>query len=81
MNVDQGILPGPYQYKLEVSSDAKNFKTVLDKTQSHRDRNVEFDELEPTRCRYIRLTITGKPDELPVGILDFTVFGRTGKNC
>jgi hypothetical protein len=27
-------------------------------------------------CRYVKLTITGWPEDLPCGVLEFTVFGR-----
>jgi hypothetical protein len=64
------------QYKIEVSSDGKNFKTVVDKTHNDRDNGVEFDEITPVRCRHVRLTITGWPKDLPCGVIEFTVFGR-----
>ena len=76
LNIAEGIVPGPYQYKIEVSSDGQTFKTVLDKTQNTKDHNIEFDEIAPAQCRYVRLTITGAPKKVPIGILEFTVFGK-----
>jgi hypothetical protein len=39
---------------------------------------TEFDELSPTQCRYVRLTIADWPhiSNMPLGIMEFTVFGR-----
>jgi hypothetical protein len=76
LNVAEGIVPGPYQYRVEVSRDGQTFKTVVDKTQSTRDHNIEFDEIEPVQCRYVKLTINGPPNKVPIGILEFTVFGK-----
>jgi xylan 1,4-beta-xylosidase len=76
LNVAEGVVPGPHPYTLEVSADAKDFKRVLDKTQNRKDHNIEFDEIEAVRCRYVRLTVTGRPNKVPVGILEFTVFGK-----
>ena len=72
----EGIVPGPYQYKIEVSSDGETFETALDKTKNNLTKNVEYDEIDPVKCRYVRLTITGAPPKVPVGIIEFTVFGN-----
>ena len=64
------------KYKIEVSMDGETFTTVVDKTANDRDNAVEFDEITPVACRYVKLTITGWPTGLPVGVLEFTVFGR-----
>jgi len=40
------------------------------------DDAVEFDEIEPTECRYVRLTLTGWPQDLRRGVLELTVFGK-----
>ena len=39
---------------------------------------TEFDELTPTQCRYVRLTITDWPHigNSPPLIMEFTVFGK-----
>ena len=41
-------------------------------------RYTEFDELFPTVCRFVRLTITDWPHlaGAPLGVLEFTVFGN-----
>lgn len=67
-----------HRYRIEVSSDGKAFTTLLDKTRNTVTKYVEFDELPPTRCRFVRLTLTDWPHAAaaPLGILEFTVFGR-----
>ena len=67
-----------FRYKIETSIDGKEFTTVLDKTNNEGTRYTEFDEIPPTRCRYVRLTITDWPHRAgsPLGITEFTVFGK-----
>jgi len=64
-----------YKYKLEVSMDGEKFTTVVDKTDSNTSRNITFDEFDPIECRFVKLTVTGWPENMPRGIIDFTVFG------
>ena len=67
-----------HRYKIEVSSDGQTFSTLLDKTQNTTAKYVEFDELAPTVCRFVRLTLTDWPHNAatPLGIVEFTVFGK-----
>jgi hypothetical protein len=67
-----------FRYKIEVSTDGKAYSTTLDKTSNTITRYTEFDEIPPVRCRYIRLTVTDWPrlPNAPLGIVEFTVFGR-----
>lgn len=68
---------GPRQYRIEVSSDGKTFNTVLDKTKNNADNTVEFDEITPpVQCRYVKLMITGWPKGIPIGVIEFTIFGK-----
>ena len=76
LDVGRGIVPGPYQYRIEVSVDGKVWTTAVDRTGNRRDDNIQFDEIRPVRARYVRLTVTGAPPKLPVGVLEFTVFGK-----
>ncbi len=67
-----------FSYRIESSRDGQTFTTILDKTAADRTRYTEFDELTPTQCRYVRLTITDWPriGNAPLGIMEFTVFGK-----
>jgi hypothetical protein len=66
-----------FRYKIETSNDG-DVDTILDKTNNSVCRYTEFDELPPTVCRYVRLTITDWPHVgvTPLGVLEFTVFGN-----
>ena len=65
-----------YKYKIEVSMDGKDYRTVLDKSANNGSRNVVFDEIRPVECRYVRLTLIDWPKSSPLSILDFSVFGK-----
>lgn len=67
-----------FRYKIETSMDGKQYTTVLDKTRNAETRYTEFDEIPPTRCRFVRLTITDWPRHtgVPLGVMEFTVFGK-----
>jgi hypothetical protein len=67
-----------HRYTIEVSTDGKVFTTLLDKTRNMVTKYVEFDELPPTTCQFVRLTLTDWPRNAgtPLGIVEFTVFGR-----
>jgi len=66
----------PFRYKIEISADNKIFKTVVDKTNNNIFTTVEFDEINPVKCRYAKITVTERPKENPLGIIEFTVFGK-----
>jgi xylan 1,4-beta-xylosidase len=67
-----------HQYKIEASTDGNNYTTVLDKTNNNITKYVEFEEIPPTACRFVRLTITDWPKvgNSNLGIMEFTVFGK-----
>ena len=73
--------PGPtpinaYQYKIEVSSDGQTYTTALDQTKNAISRNIVFEEIPPVKCRFVRLTLTNWPRATPLGIIEFTIFGK-----
>lgn len=65
-----------YRYRLEVSSDGKDWTTVVDMTHNRIPKDTVYDDFEPTVCRFVKLTVTDWPEGTPLGIIDFTVFGR-----
>ncbi|MCX6329692.1 MAG: family 43 glycosylhydrolase [Bacteroidia bacterium] len=65
-----------YQYRIEVSMDGKTYVTALDQTKNTVSRNTIFEEIPPVKCRFVRLTLTNWPRTTPLGILEFTVFGK-----
>ena len=69
-----------HRYRIEVSEDGQTFSTILDRTGNNATRYIEFEELPPTRTRFVRLTITDSPRVVPLGVMEFTVFGRPVEN-
>ena len=65
-----------YQYKIEVSLDGQTYTTALDQTKNAISRNTIFEEIPPVKCRFVRLTMTNWPRATPLGIIEFTVFGK-----
>lgn len=65
-----------YQYKVEVSMDGETYTMALDQTKNDISRNTIFEEIPPVKCRFVRLTMTNWPAGSPLGILEFTVFGK-----
>jgi len=65
-----------YQYKIEVSTDGTSFATALDQSTNAMQRNTIFEEIPPARCRFVRLTMVNWPHATPLGVIEFTVFGR-----
>ena len=65
-----------YQYKIETSLDGETYETALDQTKNNISRNTIFEEIPPVKCRFVRLTITNYPKSTPLGIIEFTVFGK-----
>ena len=64
-----------YKYKLEVSMDGETWTTAVDQTRNTVSRDTVFDDFTPTKCRFVKLTVTDWPKNTPLGIIDFTVFG------
>ena len=74
-----GMRGGPlpvYQFKLEVSMDGEQFTTVLDCTDNAVACDTFYSDFAPARARFVRLTVTDWPKAQPLGVIDFTVFGR-----
>jgi hypothetical protein len=65
-----------FKYSIDVSMDGKEYKTALDQTKNSISRNTIFEEIPPVKCRFVRLTLTDWPRNTPLGILEFTVFGK-----
>jgi hypothetical protein len=70
-----GQLP-VYKFKLEVSMDGEQYATVLDCTDNDVARDTFYSDFTPARARFVRLTVTDWPKAQPLGVIDFTVFGR-----
>jgi hypothetical protein len=69
-----------YQYKIDVSTDGSSYTTVLDQSTNTIVRNTIFEEIPPTKCRFVRLTMINWPRTTPLGIIEFTVFGKPAES-
>jgi len=47
----------------------------VDKRDSKEDLNIDYSYFKPKTCDRVRLTITGAPEGIRPGVIDFTVFG------
>ncbi len=56
--------------------DGTNYTAVLDQSTNAVVRNTIFEEMPPTKCRFVRLTMLNWPRTSPFGIIEFTVFGK-----
>lgn len=56
--------------------DGKTYDMALDQTKNTVSRNTIFEEISPVKCRFVRLILTNWPRTTPLGILEFTVFGK-----
>lgn len=65
-----------YQYKIEASLDGQTYTTALDQTTNAISRDTIFEEIPPVKCRFVRLTMTNWPRATPLGIIEFTIFGK-----
>ena len=76
------VLPATnaYQYKIDVSADGNTYATVLDQSTNAIVRNTLFEEIPPTKCRFVRLTMINWPRATPLGIIEFTVFGKPAES-
>ena len=69
-----------YKYKIEVSMDGMTYAIALDQTNNTVSINTIFEEIPPVKCRFVRLTMTNWPKTTPLGILEFTVFGKPAES-
>jgi xylan 1,4-beta-xylosidase len=72
-----GISTDEYRYVLEVSRDARKWKTVVDTSNSGRDAPHDYRVLaKPERARFVRLRNVHTPDGAKFSLYDLRVFGN-----
>ena len=71
-----GRVPGPFRYRVEGSDDGETWTVLLDRSESREDYAVDYRAFPPADVRQVRLVITGWPEGIRPGVVDFTVFGR-----
>lgn len=75
LNYDGGVMPGPFQYRLEYSSDGETWAIALDRTGNRQDLLVDIQAFAPVTASWARLVVTGHPRGICAGILQWTLFG------
>lgn len=88
LDYKNGILPGAYQYKIEVADDhfgdwqnmaddnGMNWITIIDKSDNREDMLIDYIPIEPIKAHYMRLTILGGPENVQVGLTNLMAFGH-----
>jgi len=77
LDYDHGALPGPFRYKLEVQeSEVAPWQIVVDRTENTVDLLIEYVPFAERLAKNIRLTVTGKPAKIDVGVIALTIFGQ-----
>ena len=80
MDIMGGKFPGPVKYKIEAVTPEGEWVCVLDKTDNDIDLYFDYQTLDATYANAVRLTITERPKDLEVGVMDFTVYGKWEPN-
>ncbi len=78
LDYDRGRLPGPFAWRLlaKDKTEAATWQTACDASSNAIDLLVDYRELPaPVRARRVRLEITGWPQGIRPGLVDFAVFG------
>ena len=68
--------PQIYRYRIETSLDGNAWTTALDRTGNEKSKDTIFEEIAPVECRFVKLTVTDWPKNNPLGLIEFTVFGK-----
>ena len=78
LDYDNGVLPGPFKYKIEVCPDdnESEWHTLIDATDNDTDLYSDYRTFPAKTGRVVRLTITGWPEGIAPGVVSFTVFGK-----
>jgi hypothetical protein len=70
--------PAPVRYTVEVSNDGETYAIALDRRDADTVRSIDYRQFAPARGRHVRLTVTGGPEGVPIGVIDFALFGLHG---
>jgi hypothetical protein len=76
LDIEKGILPGAFRYKVEALSMNDEWVCVLDKSENQTDMLIDYLPLKQMRAKKVRLCICGHPENIEPGVTDFTVFGN-----
>ncbi len=76
------VMPGPVRYVIDgtMNEDQKTWFTLCDCSRNDRDLNIDYRSFEEKECCFVRLRIVGKPRDMKIGVIDFSVFGRLNEH-
>jgi xylan 1,4-beta-xylosidase len=77
LDTKNGVLPGPFRYRVELETAKDQWTTILDRSESTEDLLIDYRECKPTTGTRARLVILGSPKGITPGVAEFTVFGKT----
>jgi alpha-L-fucosidase len=67
---------GPYQYKVEGSSDGSTWTLLVDQTQTASTDKIRTDPCAKNdHCQFVRVTFTGLPPGQPAAVAEIKMFG------
>jgi hypothetical protein len=76
LDYDNGILPGPFTYRVEAKENAEDpWQVVVDKTNNDVDMLIDYQTFPATEARFARLVITDWPNSIRPAVVDFQLFG------
>jgi xylan 1,4-beta-xylosidase len=75
LDYDAGVLPGPFQYKIEGCLDTNEWFTIKDNTQNQTDMLIDFLTFDTVSVDQVRLIITSWPKGITPTLIDCSIFG------
>jgi len=66
--------------EIDISRDGKTYIPTFDQTKNNLLRYTIFEKIPPMKCRFVRRTMTNWPQKTPLGIIEFTVFGKPAES-
>ncbi len=78
LDYESGAVPAPYKYVLEgkINREGGDWFTLIDRSESNEEYNIDYQTFDTAYCDYVRLRITGWGKGLRPAVIDFAVFGR-----
>jgi hypothetical protein len=79
LDMASGDKTGPFRYKVEVMDRKDNtWETLIDRTANTDDLVMDYRASDkPVYGQFVRLTITGWPEGITPGVVEFTCFGES----
>ena len=75
LDYENGNLPGPFKYVVDVSKDGKSWERVVDKSKNTKGFHIDYETFETVEANYARLTVLDSPEGIEPAVVSFTVFG------